>query len=104
MDVAICTGKSCRRRVEHKALRAALPGRTVAEVSCLGICKGPVVALAPTDDVPIVIARVRSPKAIRDVARVARGERPLSKRLRERMVTGARRTKALRRLVRAMHH
>jgi (2Fe-2S) ferredoxin len=102
MDVAICTGKSCRKRTESGGLRDAVAGvAEVVDTSCLSICKGPVVVVDARGDVPLVLARVRSPKAIRDVRRVVDGGEP-SRRLRERSVTGGKRAKAIQRAARSL--
>jgi hypothetical protein len=102
MDVAICTGRSCRKRDGAAALRDAVAGSgRVVDSSCLSICKGPVVVLDPLGDVPLVLSKVRSRKAIRDVGRVVAG-RPPSRRLRERTVTGSKRDKAVHRAIRAL--
>lgn len=101
----MCTGKSCRKRDEHAALRAQLTeiDGDVAELSCLGVCKGPVVVLRPgRDDDAVVLQRVRSAKARRDVRRIIGGSDHLSNRLRKRLVFGTKRAKALKRFERAV--
>ncbi len=99
----MCTGKSCRRRPESAALRDALAGHgEVVETSCLSICKGPVVVVDPLGDVPLVLANVRSAKAIRDVRRMVADGRPPSRRLRERAASGSKRTKSVQRAIRAV--
>jgi len=102
MEIAMCTGKSCRRRPESSALHDALAGHAdVVDTSCLSICKGPVVVVEPRGDAPLVLASVRSAKAIRDVSRMVADGRPPSRRLRERAAAGNKRTKAVQRAIRA---
>ena len=99
--VAMCVGSSCRKRPEHEELRSRLADTThLRRISCVGVCSGPVVAVVPDNGAPIMIRKVRSPKARRDLARLVRG-RKLSDRLRRRLVTGANAAKAVRRTARA---
>lgn len=95
--VAMCSGKACRRRDEYEVLRERLAGDVrVERFGCVGVCSGPVVAVLPTEGRPVVIERVRSPKAHRDVLRLVRG-RSLTDRLRRRLVSGSKSAKAVRR-------
>lgn len=95
--VAMCAGKACRGRAEHEPLRERLAAETdLGRFRCVGVCAGPVVVVTPPGDAPVVVARVRSPKAQRDVVRLLRG-RPLSDRLRRRRVGGSKAAKAIRR-------
>ncbi|MGH1506514.1 MAG: hypothetical protein ACRBI6_23390, partial [Acidimicrobiales bacterium] len=62
--VAVCAGKSCRRRSETTDLVRALD-RSIATVKlpCIGVCDGPVVALRSSSGNEVVVSKVRSPKA-----------------------------------------
>ena len=95
--VAMCTGTACRKRSEHEPLRERLAAEgELGRFACVGVCSGPVVVVTPAGGTPVVVARVRSRKAHRDVVRLLRG-RPLSDRLRRRRVTGSMAAKAIRR-------
>jgi hypothetical protein len=61
--VLLCTGKDCRRLDAFEKLRAGLleAGIRLEEVPCLGVCDGPVAAVAQNDEVQIAI-RLRSKK------------------------------------------
>jgi hypothetical protein len=100
--VALCVGKSCRHRPEHRTLRDGLTASaTVIEMGCSGICTGQVVVVEPREDRPLVLARVRSKKQRRDLRRVTRGAQP-SERLLKRTVSGSKRAKVLRKAHRAL--
>ncbi|MCB0998197.1 MAG: hypothetical protein R2713_04520 [Ilumatobacteraceae bacterium] len=101
-DVAVCTGSSCRRRDEHVQLLERLGEANLRPLGfgCADICTGPVLVVTPPDGSPVVLRRVRSPKARRDVVRLARG-RALSERLRRREVRGSKAAKAIRKVRRA---
>ena len=53
----LCPGKECRRLDAFEKLRAGLDeaGIRVEEVPCLGVCDGPVAAVAGGDEVRIAI-------------------------------------------------
>ena len=104
LTVAMCTGKSCRRRDEHGALREELAATDteVVEVSCLGICSGPVVVLQPAGDDAVVLKRLRSKKARRKLCKLSQWPAKLPRRLRDQMVSGGKRNKALHRARRAI--
>jgi hypothetical protein len=100
--IGVCVGKPCRRRPEHDAVLAAIaPACRVVKMSCSGICVGPVLVLAPGTDDAVVLAKVRSEQAVRDVGRWSRAGGALPKRLRQRRVKGSKRRKALLRGARA---
>jgi len=80
----------------------ALPTSSAVEAPCLGICEGPVVVLMPSDRTAAgtVLAKVRSPKARRDVLRATQSHASLSKRLKSKAVSKKQRLGAMRRLAR----
>lgn len=99
--VGMCSGKACRKRSEHAQLHDRLSAEAdVVRFGCVGVCEGPVVVVAPPAGQPVVVARVRSPKAQRDLVRVVRGSE-LSHRLARRVVDGSKSSKAVRRARRA---
>lgn len=99
--VAMCSGSACRKRPEHAELRRQLSSEVeLGRFGCVGVCAGPVVVVEPQGARPLVVARVRSAKARRDLLRLVRG-RALSDRLRRRIVVGAKSSKAVRRARRA---
>lgn len=104
LRVAVCTGKSCRRRDEHVALRDELAATDaeVVEVSCLGICNGPVVVVQPASDDAVVLKRMRAKKARRKLCKLSQWPAKLPGRLRDQMVSGGKRNKALHRARRAI--
>lgn len=99
--VAMCAGSACRKRPEYAELRRDLSSEVeLVRFGCVGICTGPVVVVAPDGARPLVVARVRSAKARRDLLRLVRG-RAVSDRLRRRLVVGSKSSKAVRRARRA---
>jgi hypothetical protein len=96
--IGLCTAKDCRGRDEFSAVRHVLVERcAVVELSCLDICTGPVAVLHPPDAEPVVVKRLRSRKAARAAARYAEQGGELPDRLRDRQVTGSKRSRAIRR-------
>ena len=73
---------------------------TVVELPCLDVCDGPVVVLSPRDE-PVVVARVRHRSMALEIIDHVKDGAPMTPRLRKRRLTGAKRTKALRRVSRA---
>jgi hypothetical protein len=102
--VGLCAGKDCRRSHEFSEMKDALARCVVVETRCLDICDGPVVILDPLSDNAIVLSKLRSPKDVRDVQRLARGQIKLSARLEKRRVLGSKRRSALRRAARTLRH
>ncbi len=96
--VAVCAGKSCRRRSETTDLVRALD-RSIATVKlpCIGVCDGPVVALRSSSGNEVVVSKVRSPKARQDLLSAVAGK-SVSDRLRRRSVGPKARKKALKRI------
>jgi hypothetical protein len=100
-DVGLCTAKDCRKadgfRTTERELRRC---GEVRELPCLDVCDGPVVVVGVRTDVPVVIERVNSRAlALELVDHVTAGTQ-LSPRLRKRVLTGAKRAKARRRIIR----
>jgi hypothetical protein len=100
-DVGLCTGKDCRKadgfRTTERELRRC---GEVRELACLDVCDGPVVVVGVRTDAPVVIERVNSRAlALELVDHVTVGTQ-LSPRLRKRVLTGAKRAKARRRITR----
>lgn len=101
-DVGLCTGKDCRKadgfRTTERELRRC--GK-VRELPCLDVCDGPVVVLGVHTDAPVVIERVNHRVlAIELVEHVTAGTQ-LPPRLRKRVLAGAKRATARRRITRA---
>ena len=101
-DIGLCTGKDCRKadgfRTTERELRRC---GDVRELACLDVCDGPVVVLGLRSDSPVVIERVGNrAMALELVDHVTSGA-ALSARLRKRVLTGAKRAKARRRLTRS---
>ena len=101
--VALCAGKDCRKRKEFGTLRNDLDGRCdVVELTCVGICSGPVVVVAPASKQPLVFAKLRTKQDRRAVVELAlRGGKP-AKRLRSRAVSKSTRTATVRRVRRVI--
>ena len=100
-DVGLCTGKDCRKadgfRTTERELRRC---GEVRELPCLDVCDGPVVVVGVRTEAPVVIERVNSRAlALELVDHVTAGTQ-LSPRLRKRVLTGAKRAKARRRITR----
>lgn len=104
MGAAVCVGKSCRRRPEHGAVREMIvaAGADVVDVACLGVCKGPVVVLGTGGDDAVVLKKVRGKKARRKLSVAVDSPGKLPKRLRELVVAGSKRVKALQRAQRSV--
>lgn len=101
-EVGLCTGKDCRRADGFRTIEREL-GRScdVTELPCLDVCDGPVVVLDVRSDTPVVVERVRNrAMAIELIDHVTAGAE-LSGRLRKRVLSGSKRAKARRRIVRA---
>ena len=101
-DVGLCTGKDCRKadgfRTTERELRRC---GEVRELACLDVCDGPVVVLGPRSEAPVVIERVNNrAMALELVDHVTSGTE-LTGRLRKRVLTGAKRAKARRRITRS---
>jgi hypothetical protein len=101
-DVGLCTGKDCRkadgfRTIERELRRAG----DVRELSCLDVCDGPVVVVDLRSDTPVVIERVRTRGLALDVISHTAEGAELSGRIRKRVLSGAKRAKARRRITRA---
>jgi hypothetical protein len=96
-SAALCSGSACRKGDDYDELKKRLAAEgDLCRFSCVGICAGPVVVVTPPSGAPVVVERVRSRKAQRDVVRLMRG-REASDRIRRRMTTGAKRDRAVRR-------
>ena len=101
-EIGLCTGKDCRkadgfRTVERELRRACV----VRPLSCLDVCGGPMVVVEPRGDSPMVIERVRNRALVLElVDHLSTGE-VMSPRLRKRVLSGTRRSKARRRIARA---
>lgn len=95
--IAVCVGSSCRKRREHPELLDGLAAAGVPAglLRCVGVCDGPVVIVSPSAGEPIVLRRVRSRKARRDLVRLARG-RSLSGRLERHLIGQRKAAKAVR--------
>ncbi len=101
-DVGLCTGKDCRKadgfRTTERELRRV---GDVRELACLDVCDGPVVVVDLRSDAPVVIERVRTRGLVLDVIAHSTDGAELSGRVRKRVLSGAKRAKARRRITRA---
>jgi hypothetical protein len=102
-DVGLCTGKDCRKADGFRTTERELRGiGDVRSLPCLDVCDGPVVVLDVRSDAPVVIERVRNRALARElVGHIADGDE-LTPRLRKRVLAGSKRTKARRRIARAL--
>ena len=102
-EIGLCTAKDCRRAdgfrlVERELRRAA----DVRELPCLDVCDGPVVVLDVHSETPVVIERVSNRAlALELIAHATEGE-AFSGRVRKRVLSGSKRSKARRRIARAL--
>lgn len=97
--VAMCRGTACRKHREYDATRERLGAdHDVASFPCIGVCHGPIVAVVHAD-ASVVVERVRSNKARRDLIELVAGGR-LTERLAKREVSGKKAAKATRRVAR----
>ena len=101
-DVGLCTGKDCRKadgfRTTERELRRC---GELRELPCLDVCDGPVVVVGVRTDAPVVIERVNSRALALDLVDHVTAGTQLAPRLRKRVLTGAKRAKARRRITRA---
>ncbi|MFK7918594.1 MAG: hypothetical protein AB8G14_10980 [Ilumatobacter sp.] len=59
--VAVCVGKDCRKQDGYDKLRTELDARCdVVDLKCIGVCSGPVVAVAHRGSAPSVYSKLRS--------------------------------------------
>ncbi len=101
--VALCAGKDCRKRAEFPKMRAALAAQCdVVELSCVGICKGPVVVARPAGAAPIVLSKLRSKRHRRELLRMLVDGRQPGPELADRTVRGSKRTTTVRRMRRTL--
>ena len=102
-EVGFCTGKDCRKSDGYRTVEREL--RRSCEIHalpCLDVCDGPVVVLDVRSETPVVVERVRNRALVLElIDHVVDGE-ALSPRLRKRVLTGSKRAKARRRVVRAV--
>ena len=101
-EIGLCTGKDCRRSDGFRTVQRELDRVcTVVELPCIDVCDGAVVVLSPRDG-PVVIERVRNRAMALEIIDHLASDAPLTARLRKRRLGGAKRTKALRRVRRAV--
>jgi hypothetical protein len=102
-EVGLCTGKDCRKADGYRTVERELRRSCeIRALPCLDVCDGPVVVLDVRSETPVVVERVRNRALVLDlVEHVVDGE-TLSPRLRKRVLTGSKRAKARRRIVRAV--
>lgn len=102
-QVGLCTGKDCRRAAGYRTVERELRrGVTVVELPCLDVCDGPVVVLRPRSSGPVVLENVSGRGLAHEVVEHVVDDAELSGRLRKRRVTGSARSKARRRIARAL--
>jgi len=101
-EVGLCIGKDCRKadgfRTVERELRRTCDLRSL---QCLDVCDGPVVVLDPRGDSPVVIERVRNRAMVLELIDHVVGGAALSGRLRKRVLSGSKRSKARRRIARS---
>ena len=102
-EFGLCTGKDCRKAdgfglVERQLRRAG----AVHELPCLDVCDGPVVVLDVRSETPVVIERVRNRALVLELIAHATEGAALSGRVRKRVLSGSKRSKARRRIDRAI--
>jgi len=101
-EVGLCTGKDCRRADGFRTVQRELSSAcTVIELPCLDVCDGALVVVSPRDE-PVVIERVRNRAMALEIVDHVVNDAPLPGRLRKRRLGGSKRSKALRRLDRAL--
>jgi hypothetical protein len=100
--VGWCVGKDCRRDGAAATRRLLEQHCTIVELPCLDVCSGPIAVIDPTGDRPVVLRKVRSKKVVTDLVDHVVDAAPMSDRLRQRQVAGAKRDKARRRIARAL--
>jgi hypothetical protein len=101
-EVGLCTGKDCRRADGFRTVQRELASAcTVIELPCLDVCDGALVVLSPRDE-PVVVERVRNRAMALEIIAHVVDDAPLPGRLRKRRLSGSKRSKALRRLDRAL--
>lgn len=102
-EIGFCTGKDCRRADGYRTVERELRRHaTLVELPCLDVCRGPVVVLEPRSPEPVVLERVsKRALALEVVDHLLHGA-PLSGRLRKRRQRGSSRSKARRRIARAL--
>lgn len=102
-QIGLCTGKDCRRAdgyrtVERELRRTA----TVVDLPCLDVCHGAVVVVRPRSSDPVVLERVSGRGLALEVVEHVVDDVELSGRLRKRRIKGSARSKARRRIARAL--
>jgi hypothetical protein len=102
--VALCAGKDCRKRGEYAKIRNALEDRcTVVDVTCVGVCSGPVVVANPMSQAPLVLSKLRSKKVRKQLVRVVESGRAAPAELARREVSKSKRKQVLRRVRRDLN-
>jgi predicted metal-binding protein len=75
--VALCAGKDCRKRCEFAKVRDTLSKKCdVVDLTCVGICSGPVVVAHADSDEPRVFAKLRTKEHRKALLRVVGGHEP----------------------------
>lgn len=102
-QIGLCTGKDCRRADGYRTVERELRrSTTVVDVPCLDICHGAVVVLRPRSSDPVVLERVSGRGLALEVVEHVVDDAELSGRLRKRRIKGSARSKARRRIARAL--
>lgn len=103
VDVGLCTGKDCRKANGFRTVERELDSvGEVRRLPCLDVCDGPVVVLEVRSETPVVIERVRNRALAQELVDHIDDGEELTGRLRKRVLTGAKRAKARRRIARAL--
>lgn len=86
--VAMCAGKDCAKRCEFGKMRDALERDCdVVDLTCLGLCNGPVVVLHAGRKQRVVLSKLRSKQQRKFVVAAAAGDSQAQRRLSKRRVT-----------------
>lgn len=83
--VALCVGKDCRKQSDFSKLQSALEARCdLVDLKCVGVCRGPVMAVVDESGTPTVYSKLRGkPQRTLVVSMLAgsgRAKRELAKR------------------------
>lgn len=99
--VLLCTGKDCRRRDDFEKLRKNLEeaGIRLEQVSCLGVCEGPVAVVIDPDAEIQIAVRLRGKSKRR---RVVAGATQSTKKLKAVTANGKKAKKARKRALRRL--
>lgn len=101
--MALCAGKDCRKRCEFAKVRTTLRrAHDVVELSCVGICDGPVVVVRPDQNKPVVLSKLRTKRDREQLMTlIASGKTP-SGALKSRVVSKSKRASTIKKVRRVV--